>query len=153
MSTDKINRVVAVGTATLVVLLGSACGPEEERMTPEEARDSLTTIAHDTAELLGISGWAEMSAPRAKSCDSGAGVKWSYLYGAPIPDADRLADVQKVADYWASLGMEVRTNAEHDPVVFGAGGPVQSISFSTGPSVYDVSGTSLCVPGDANDWR
>lgn len=120
-------------------------------MTPPEARDSLTTITHETAELLGVDGWEESGAPSVASC--GDGVKWAYSYAAPIPDAAHLENAQKVADYWEKLGMTVRINTEFDPVVFATGGPLQGISFSTGPGTYSIDGTSLCVPGDVNDWR
>lgn len=154
MSIETRSRgAIAIGFATVLAMALVGCGSTEEKMKPDEARDSLTTIAHDTAALLDVEGWAENGAPLANTCDSGSGVKWAYFYAAPRPDADPAADAKTVADYWESLGLDVRTNTEHDPVVFGTGGPVRSISFSTGPSVYDVSGTSLCVPGDADEWR
>lgn len=137
--------------ATLGALVLAGCGAKEEQMTPDEARDSLTTISHDTAELLDIDGWKESGAPSVGSCSGG--LNWAYIYGAPIPDSAPLEDAQTVADYWKGLGMTVRINTEHDPVVFATGGPLQGIRFSTGPGSYYFSGTSLCVPGDADDWR
>ena len=119
-------------------------------MTPEQVRDSLIKIAEDTAALLDIDGWKD-EASLAQGCS--AGVEFGYTYAAPPADSVRLAEARKVAEYWRSLGMETRVNSENDPVVFGSGGPIQSISFSTGPGMYDVSGTSLCVPGDPDDYR
>ena len=119
-------------------------------LTPEQVRDSLIKIAEDTAALLDIDGWKD-EVSLAQGCS--AGVEFGYTYAAPPADSVRLAEARKVAEYWRSLGMETRVNSENDPVVFGSGGPIQSISFSTGPGVYDVSGTSLCVPGDPDDYR
>ena len=150
-ATRATKGLAAVGLIGAVTLMIAGCGAKEEQMSPDEAREALTTITHDTADLLAVDGWAENGAPLVSECSSG--VKWAYFYGAPLPDSDRAADAKTVAEYWKSLGIEVRTNTEHDPVVFGTGGPIQSISFSTGPSVYDISGTSLCVPGDADDYR
>jgi len=119
-------------------------------VTPDEARETLTSIVHETAELLGTDGWAEASAPGVESCDNGNGVKWSYRYSAPRGDGDPLADTEMVAAQWETLGMTVRVNTEHEPVVFATGGPLQGVSFDTGPAMYSVAGTSACVPGDAN---
>ena len=99
-------------------------------MTPEQVRDSLIKIAEDTAALLDIDGWKD-EVSLAQGCS--AGVEFGYTYAAPPADSVRLAEARKVAEYWRSLGMETRVNSENDPVVFGSGGPIQSISFSTGP--------------------
>lgn len=110
----------------------------------------LTSIIHDTAELLGTDGWDDDGDPGVQSCDGGNGVKWSYGYSALPGDVDPLADAEKVAAHWETLGMSVRVNTEHDPVVFATGGSLQGVSFSTGPGKYAIGGTSACVPGDAN---
>lgn len=120
-------------------------------MTPEQARDALTTVTHDSADLLKIDGWTESGVPSAGGC--AGGLNWEYIYGAPAPDGGPLDDAQTVADYWKSLGMTVMVNTEHDPVVFATGGSLRGISFSTGPGDYHFSGTSLCVAGDPDDYR
>ncbi len=119
-------------------------------MTPDEARETLTSIIHDTAEILGTPGWEEAGAPGVESCDSGNGVKWSYRYSAPRGDVDLMADAEKVAEHWETLGMTVRINTQHDPRVFATGGPLQGLSFAAVPESYSIAGTSACVPGDAN---
>ncbi len=122
-------------------------------MTPDEARETLTSIIHDTAELLGAPGWEEASAPGVQTCDNGNGIKWNYLYTAPRGDVDPMADAEKIAAHWETLGMTVRVNTEHDPVVFATGGPLQGLSFETGPTKYGIGGTSACVPGNADQIR
>ncbi|WP_448389784.1 hypothetical protein [Microbacterium aurum] len=119
-------------------------------MSPEQARDTLITLIKDTSSRLDVDGWSAIGEATATACSGG--LKWGYVYAAPIPDADHLAAAQTVSDYWASLGITVRTDTSHDPVVFGEGGPVQSISFETGPGSYGISATSVCVPGDPDDY-
>lgn len=84
-----------------------------------------------------------------------ARARWHYTYGygAPAPDSDRGADAQIIADYWKSLGMQVRVVDTPVYVVYASGGPVAGLSFSTAPGDYYIAGTSLCVPGDAADLR
>lgn len=122
-------------------------------MSPEEARESLTTIVVQTAALLDLEGWVDNGAPFAESCESGNGVKWSYFYGAPVVDADVKAMTDTVTDHWRSLDMDVRTVTDPVPSVFATGGPLQGLAFTTGPSNYTISGTSLCAPGNADDYR
>lgn len=140
---------MAVFAAGVVIFTG--CGSQEEQMTPDQARDALTSVTHDSADLLKIDGWTESGVPSAGSCADD--LNWEYIYGAPAPDGAPLDDAQTVADYWKSLGMTVRVNTEHDPVVFANGGSLRGISFSTGPGNYHFSGTTLCVPGDPDDYR
>lgn len=124
-------------------------------MAPEDARDVLVSIIQDTAAKLSVSGWNEDGAPGIQSCDASraGGVKFGYGYGAPQPDGDHLADAETVADYWGSLGMTVRIDTTSEPVVFGEGGQVQGLRFSTAPGDYYIAGTSLCVPGNADELR
>lgn len=140
---------MAVFAAGVVIFTG--CGSQEEQVTPDQVRDALTSVTHDSADLLKIDGWTESGVPSAGSCADG--LNWEYIYGAPAPDGAPLDDAQTVADYWKSLGMTVRVNTEHDPVVFANGGSLRGISFSTGPGNYHFSGTTLCVPGDPDDYR
>jgi len=131
----------------------TGCGPQEPDVTTDEAKETLTSIIHETAELLGIPGWEESSAPSVQSCDGGNGIKWNYRYTAPRGDVDLMADAETVAAHWETLGMFVRINTEHSPVVFATGGPLQGLSFSTGPGNYRIGGTSACVPGNADQIR
>ena len=135
----------------MVALTG--CGPQEADVTPDEARETLTSIIHDTAELLGTPGWEESSAPSVQSCDGGNGMKWNYLYTAPRGDADPIADAEKIAAHWETLNMSVRINTQHDPRVFATGGPLQGLSFVAVSESYGISGTSACVPGNADEIR
>ena len=146
-------RVLAILAAavTLVATL-SACSRLEDAMTPDEARDTLVATVRDTAALIDGPAWAESYASLPQECAAGGapGTKYGYTYSAPRPDRDRQADVEKVAEYWESLGMDVRILPER-PVVFGAGGPVQNIEFSTDPGNYSIGGTSLCGLGDPDE--
>lgn len=121
---------------------------QEEKMTPDEARASLIQITQDTATQLGVSGWKRRGGASVGSCRDG--VNWGYTEYAPVPDSVPLDDVKIVADYWESLGLTVQVNTEKSPVVFGSGGPVAAISFGAGPNTYNIAGTSICVPGDAD---
>ena len=150
MRTDRHRPSIVAATLAAAVVILTGCGPQEADVTPDEARETLTSIIHETAEVLGTGGWEDAGDPGVTSCDGGDGVKWNYLYKAPRGDVDLMADAEKVADYWESLGMSVRINTEHDPVVFATGGPLQGVRFSTGPAMYGIAGTSACVPGDAN---
>ena len=122
-------------------------------MTPDEARDMLVATIADTAALIDGPEWAETSVPAAQECVVGGarGTKYGYSYAAPRPDRDRRADAEQVAEYWKSHGMAVRIVPESGPAVYGAGGPVQNISFSTEPGNYLIGGTSLCAPGAPDD--
>ena len=121
-------------------------------MTPDEARDMLAATIADTAALIDGPEWAETSVPVAQECVVGGarGTKFGHDIAAPRPDRDRRADVEKVADYWKSLGMSVRIIIDR-PAVYGAGGPVQNIEFSTDPGNYLIGGTSLCAPGEVDE--
>jgi len=122
-------------------------------MTPQESRDALARTIAATAALIDGPDWAETSEPAPQECETGwaTGTKYGYAYSAPRPDRDRLADVEKVAEYWESLGMDIRIDIPSGPVVYGSGGPVQNISFSTDPGDYGIGGTSLCAPGEPAD--
>ena len=124
-------------------------------MSPEQARDALVSTVESSAKLLDAQGWTWDGAPEVGNCgqQSGDRVNYTYGYGAPPPDSDRSADAHKVADYWRSLGMEVRIVDEPAVVVYATGGPVKGLSFSTAPGDYHIAGTSLCVPGDADELR
>lgn len=150
------KRAIAMATGAIALAsLMTACAPKEDVVAPEESRGALVATVQDAAALLDLEGWNEDGAPGVQGCDAdgAAGVKWNYGYGAPQPGGDRVADAQKVAEYWESLGMSVRIDTSSEPVVFAEGGPVQGVSFSTAPGDYYISGTSACSPGDADELR
>ncbi|MDQ1215476.1 MULTISPECIES: hypothetical protein [Microbacterium] len=126
-------------------------------MTPHEARDTLISTIEESAALLDVSGWNRDHAAGVQSCGpDGTSAKYGYGYGAPQPDPprDRHADVKKIADYWTSLGMTVRTvETNGTPAVFANGGAIAALSFSPAPGDYYISGTSLCVPGNVSELR
>ncbi|MDQ1215478.1 hypothetical protein QE411_000339 [Microbacterium arborescens] len=139
----------------------TGCGTnQKEMMTPHEARDTLISTIEDSAALLGVSGWNRDHAAGVQSCGAdGTSAKYSYGYGAPQPEPerDRHADATRIADYWTSLGMTVRTviNPEGDPSVFATGGTVAGLRFATAaPGDYYIAGSSLCVPGNVDElWK
>lgn len=124
-------------------------------MSPSDASETLVTTVEATAEVLDANGWTWDGAPEVGNCGTGRGarVNYTYGYGAPPPDGDHTADANKVADYWRSLGMEVRIAAAPVLAVYGTGGPVRGLSFVTAPGDYHIFGTSVCVPGDADEIR
>lgn len=136
--------------AVLVVVgVVSGCVGAEDVMSPEESRDVLVETIAETAALIEGPGWVEDGEPSPQPCAVGGarGTKYAHgMWAPPQPDRDWLADVEKVAEYWESLGMDVRI-VRSGPAVFGSGGPVQNISFSTDPGNYSISGTALCGPG------
>lgn len=122
-------------------------------MTPHEARDALVKTIEDTAALIDAPGWSRTSAPEVESCALGGGEGVAYTYGyssSPAPEAAHAADAKTASDYWAFLGMKVRSD-DSGPVVFAEGGPVEALSFSTAPGNDFISGTSGCVAGNADD--
>ena len=144
------SRTVTIALLAVTVGLLTAC-QSEEAMTPHEARDQLVATIEETGTLLDVPGWERASAPTIQDCDGGNGVKYGYSYSSPPPDGDHVADANTVADHWKSLGMAVRIDASSDPVVYAEGGPVEGLSFGTGPGSYYIAGSSLCVPGNADD--
>lgn len=152
-----IERLIArSGIAVALIgaaLVTAACGTEKEAvMTPDEARDALVATIENTASKLNVDGWNRDRSPEPGNCGERRGelVNFMYGYGAPSPGTDFGADAQIVADYWRSLGMDVRVVAAPVYTVYGTGGPVEGLSFSTAPGDYYISGTSLCVEGDAD---
>ena len=143
-------RVVALGcVAVLAVGIAGCSVPEENVMDAETARDQLVKVMTDTADHLGMAGWKPVGgAPSAARCEGGA--EFDYVI-AVEPGTEHLADARKVMAYWESLGMKVRIVEEPDPAVFATGGPVNGLSFQTGPGLYGIAGTSLCGRGDARE--
>ena len=125
-------------------------------MSPQEARDTLVSTIKDSAALLDIDGWNRDGAAEVGNCGRtrGTDVNYTYGWGAPQPGGDHFADAKTVSDYWESLGMTVRTVVTNNtPVVYATGGPTSGLRFSTAPGDYYIAGTSLCVPGDADELR
>lgn len=121
-------------------------------MTPGEARDALVATVQNTAARLNVEGWNEDRSPEPGNCGErrGDAVNFMYGYGAPSPETNFEEDARIVADYWKSLGMAVRVVDAPVHTVYASGGPVEGLSFSTAPGDYYISGTSLCVEGDAD---
>lgn len=138
------------------LVLFAACTPSKEAtMTPSEARNTLIRTIEDTAAQLDVQGWNRDHAAEVGNCGARRGdrANYTYGYGAPAPGGDHAANARTVADYWRSLGMEVREVEVPAHVVYGTGGPVEGLSFSTAPGNYYIAGESLCVPGDAAELR
>lgn len=154
MDTGKpaTRGVAALAVAGALIAALVACTSSEDSLTPQESRDALASTIAETAALIDGPDWAETSEPSPQRCETGwaTGTKYGYAYSAPRPDRDRLADVEKVAEYWESLGMDIHIVPER-PAVYGAGGPIQNIEFSTDPGNYSIGGTSLCAPGEPAD--
>jgi hypothetical protein len=146
-----IRRWAVLTAAAVAVLTVSACTSDQgEQMTPQDSRQKLITAIQDTAALLAADGWDEISPPAWGPCSldtgEGANVTWAY---AREPLTDHESNAKKVADYWESLGMEVRIVSDPVYSVYATGGPVEGLAFHTEPGLYGLSGTSQCVPGDA----
>jgi hypothetical protein len=141
---------VAVLSAGLVL---AGCGSNQgAQMTPQEARDQLVEVVKATAEQVTPDGWSDMGSPTWGACSVGGGdgVKSSWYYThEPLSDHD--TNAQKVAEYWKSLGMDVRVVNDPTISVYAEGGAATAISFHTEPGLYTVSGTSVCVPGTPED--
>jgi hypothetical protein len=132
----------------------SACTPigGEKAMSEQEAKDALVTLIQDSAALIEVE-WTEATTPYTNVCevDGREGEKYVYAYQAPQPDGDPLVDVQKVADYWESKGIDVRVDVDNGPVAYGGGGPIQNVSFRNAAGSYYISGTGVCFPVGSNE--
>ncbi|MCQ1999370.1 hypothetical protein [Arthrobacter zhaoxinii] len=119
----------------------------------------MVELVFNTAEQLDVTGWwprngsagAQECTPESSHGLGDATASYSYDRWAP-QGTDHVEDAQRVADYWESLGMTVRTiNPTKDPVVFGEGGPVLRAEFDTDApeQSYSIGATAPCSPGDA----
>jgi len=124
-------------------------------MAPEQARDQTMEVLYGTMTASGAPGWtpAREGEPIPQQCevDGKEGVTFGHGAYAQPEGRDAKADVQRVADYWATLGIESRIVTDPVYVVFGTGGPVNAISFATSPT-YAISLGGICVPGDPFDY-
>lgn len=155
-SSERVVRAFATTMIASLMLVMPACSMTgEDEMNPSQARDALTGTVEDSAAQLDVDGWVSSHAPEVGDCgaQSGERVNYSFTYGAPAPDDDHESAARTMADYWRSLGMQVRVVESPSYVVYGSGGPVEGLTFSTGPGNYFIAGESLCVPGDADEIR
>ncbi|WP_146361245.1 hypothetical protein [Arthrobacter yangruifuii] len=131
----------------------------EETISAREGRDRVVELVFNTTEQLDVTGWwprngvaaADECIPKSRSGIEHATASYSYDRWAP-QGTDHVGDAKRVAEYWESLGMSVRTvNPAKDPVVFGEGGPVARAEFDTDASdqSYSIGATAPCSPGDA----
>lgn len=156
MALGRTARVIAAFMVANLTLVVSACATtEEDEMSPGEARDALIGTVRESAARLSLDGWTSSHAPEVGDCGarSGERVNYSFTFGVPAPDRDHEGAARAMADHWRSLGMQVRLVESPSYVVYGSGGPVEGLTFSTGPGNYYIAGTSLCVPGDADEIR
>ena len=132
---------------------------QEEAISAREGRDRVVELVFNTAEQLDVSGWwprngvasAQECTPKSSGGLEHATSSYSYDRWAP-QGTDHIEDAKRVAEYWESLGMSVRTiNPTKDPVVFGEGGPVARAEFDTDApeKSYSIGATAPCSSGDA----
>ncbi|GAA1997571.1 hypothetical protein [Microbacterium ulmi] len=148
----SVLAAMAIATLTVATVALSGCAPREEAMTPHESRDRLVEVIDATTALLGVDGWSRNHEPDPETCTTDEGTDGvSYAYGefTAVVGDDPAADAAKVAADWEERGMQVRVVDDAIAVVYGIGGPVRSLSFSTGPNGYYLEGSAVCVPGDA----
>ena len=124
-------------------------------MTPERAREQTLEILRATIAASGASDWVldrdDVPLPQQCDIDGKQGVGFNHGGYAVTEGSDPAADAQRVAEYWASVGIEARVVTDPVPRVFGGGGPVDAISFSTSPG-YTISVGGTCVPGNAFEF-
>ncbi|WP_416404893.1 hypothetical protein [Arthrobacter sp. LFS091] len=127
----------------------------EETISAREGRDRVVELVINTTKQLDVTGWwPRNGVAGAQECYLGKGEKGaSYGYDHWAPQGtNHIEDAKRVAEYWKSLGMTVRTvNPTTHPTVYGEGGPVLRASFDTDRlrEYYDVGAVAPCSPGDA----
>lgn len=150
---QRPRSVVFAAMAVCAGLMVSACVPATgDQASPERAQDDLVNLVTKTATLVDPEGWSDLGKPSWGSCsvDGGDGVRASWFYTRE-PLTEHTSNAQRVADYWASLGMNVRVVSEPTVSVYAEGAAAASIAFHTEPGLYSVSGTSVCVPGTSEE--
>jgi len=151
---SRTHRAAAGSLMALLVAAVSGCAPQQPP-TPEQARDSVVDTVGGTRRLFADMDWTDVygGIPTPGECIVGEqkGVDFSVTVYTPEADTDRTADAQKVAAYWQSLGISVRTVADPYPAVYGTGGPVKAIAFSSAPR-YSIQAGGWCVPGNPYDF-
>jgi hypothetical protein len=161
-------RILTAATAVLMMgMTITACAEKEpsttmsDDATPEETisaregRDRVVELVINTTKQLDVTGWWPRNGVAwAQECSLGTGGKgagYGYDHWAP-QGTNHIEDAKRVAEYWKSLGMTVRTvNPTTHPTVYGEGGPVLRASFDTDRlrEYYDVGAVAPCSPGDA----
>lgn len=153
---ERAIRWIISAIAFLGLSLALASCASSADMSPQLAREKLTTTIEESAAILGGVEWAEVAPADGGNCGDQPGQRVSYNYwysAAPQTERDHAADSQKMAEHWRALGMHVSVVESPSYVVYATGGPVEGLSFSTSPGNYYITGTSLCVPGDADALR
>jgi hypothetical protein len=154
--------VVLVMGMTLTACAGKEPGntmsektASEVTISVREGRDQVVDFVINTTQQLDVPGWwPRNGVAGAQECSPGKGEKgasYGYSHWAP-QGTDHIGDAKRVAEYWESLGMTVRTiNPTTHPTVYGEGGPVLRASFDTDRlrEYYDVGAVAPCSPGDA----
>ncbi|WOH20387.1 hypothetical protein IRJ34_08710 [Paenarthrobacter sp. GOM3] len=127
----------------------------EKTISAREGRDRAVELVINTTKQLDVTGWwPRNGVAGAQECSLRKGEKGaSYGYDHWAPQGtNHIEDAKRVAEYWKSLGMTVRTvNPTTHPTVFAEGGPVLRAEFDTDASEksYSVGATAPCSPGDA----
>ncbi|UWX96417.1 hypothetical protein N2K95_12185 [Arthrobacter zhaoxinii] len=156
-----IRILTAAASALMMGMTITACAEKEPStaISAREGRDRVVELVFNTAEQLDITGWwprngaaaADECIPKSRSGIEDATASYSYDRWAPR-GTDHVGDAKRVAEYWESLGMSVRTvNPTTHPTVFAEGGPVLRAEFDTYASdeSYSIGATAPCSPGDA----
>lgn len=144
-------RILAAATAVLMMgMTITACAEKkpvnttaewttpDETMTAREGRDRVVELVMNTTKQLDVTGWWPRNGVAwAQECFPGEGEEGAscgYDRWAP-QGTEHIEDAKRVAEYWESLGMTVRTvNPTTHPTVFAEGGPVLRASFDTDAS-------------------
>lgn len=149
--TDPLNVLKKILTAAMAVLVMgltiTACAEKEpnaamsDKATPEKTisardeRDRVVELVTNTTKQLDVTGWwPRNGVAGAHGCSLGTGKKGaSYGYDHWAPQGtSHIEDAKRVAEYWESLGMTVRTvNPTTHPTVFAEDGPVLRAEFDT----------------------
>ncbi|MCC3268091.1 hypothetical protein LJ751_01780 [Arthrobacter sp. zg-Y809] len=152
---------MAAASALMMGMTITACAEKEPTtaISAREGRDRVVELVFNTTKQLDITGWwprngsaaAQECTPESSHGRDDATASYSYDRWAPR-GTDHIGDAKRVAEYWESLGMSVRTvNPTTHPTVFAEGGPVARAVFNThaADQSYSVGATAPCSPGDA----
>lgn len=147
----RCNAVTTFVLLACILPIGlTACdGSDAKQQSSEEVEEQLVVTMVHTGERLPTREWQPQSGrPAPGPCGEKGKALFSWSLIAE-PDESHLIDAETVRDYWKSLGMDVRLVKDPVPTVYARGGGFRSMSFSTAPGLYHLSGTSLCFPGDS----
>lgn len=147
----RAPRIAASTFVLLTAAVMTACSPStpEDSMTAQDLYNSFVSTVEDAAAQLDVTGWQPRRPVEVQPCDGDDQGRFVYWYAAPVPPAahDRAADVAAVSRFWSARGLDVRTTSGSNPAVYAQSADITSVSFTTGPGSYIVSGTTRCVPG------